>query len=79
MWLRGNPIRWVKTTKILGMTLDDNMKCKDHVEELVLNYAKEVNSPKVDAFSSMRHACLRTFIGKSSMVTHGIELWGIKL
>jgi hypothetical protein len=58
LWLGGNPIRWVKTTKILGMTLDDNMKCKDHVEELVLNYAKEVNSPEADAFSSMRHACL---------------------
>ena len=52
--LNGRPIKWVKSTRILGLTIDDSLKWKNHIDELELTFTRKLNLLKSLRFLPQR-------------------------
>ena len=50
LWLNGNTVKWVKSSRVLGLNLDMCLKWREHIEELQLCYAKKLNLLKAMRF-----------------------------
>ena len=69
-------VQWVRKTKSLGITLDDKLRWKEHVEEIKLAFASKLNLLK--SINFLPKHMLEDFYWKVIFpaVTYGILLWG---
>ena len=76
LWLNGNTVKWVKSSRVLGLNLDMCLKWREHIEELQLSYAKKLNLLKAMRF--LPRQMLNDFYWKVvyPAVTYGIVIWG---
>ena len=69
-------VQWVQKTKSLGITLDDKLRWKEHVEEIKLAFASKLNLLK--SINFLPKHMLEDFYWKVIFpaVTYGILVWG---
>jgi hypothetical protein len=74
--LNGKPVKWVRSSRNLGLTIDDSLKWTKHVDDLELGFSRKLNLLKSMRF--LPHKMLRDFCWKVIFpaVTYGIVIWG---
>lgn len=74
--LNGKIIKWVTHSRILGLFVDESLKWTNHVEDLLLSYARKLNLLKSLRF--VPEHMLKDFYWKVIFpsVSYGIVTWG---
>ena len=72
--LNGKPVKWVLSSRNLGLTIDDSLKWTKHVDDLELGFSRKLNLLKSMRF--LPHKMLRNSCWKVIFPTYGIVIWG---